>query len=276
MPLLTPERKIGVRITINGRDFIEMVREVELPFATREGYPTNAGAYTYFGPFTLSPCRHFLGEAVHSWSDGPGRIYLLSCTCGTPECWPLSARVEVRKHEIIWSDFRQPHRGPESPPGQWRYEGFGPFVFDRRSYEQALAIEPAPRKPRPRTEKTRLTEIFNLGFRRGANDRAAAGIKPTKETSIPPAPPPPPEHDNDCDRKAWAEGHRTGYKIGASDAELASVDIPGAHGMISGFDEKFMEQFGLFKGLSEHTTPDEPSVANPFNAMPRRLTKLAM
>ena len=32
-----------VAILINDRDLIEMLREVELPFATREGHPSMAG-----------------------------------------------------------------------------------------------------------------------------------------------------------------------------------------------------------------------------------------
>ena len=48
-----------------------------------------------------------------------------------------------------------------------------------------------------------------------------------------------------------------GYKVGASDAELASVDIPGACGMISGFSEEFLEIFGFFNGTaaSENSDP---------------------
>src|SRR5262249_49798915 len=123
---------IGVRILINGRDFIEMVREVELPFAKREGHPNIAGAYSYFGPmFVFSPARHFYGEPAHNWTDGPGRIFMLSCTCGFPQCWPLSARVQVGETEVVWSDFHQIRRGPNSKAGEWPYDGFGPFTFDR-------------------------------------------------------------------------------------------------------------------------------------------------
>src|SRR5262245_27475306 len=165
---------VGVRIVINGRDFIEMVREVELPFAKREGHPNIAGAYPYFGPmFVFSPAHHFYGVPAHDWTDRTRRIFILSCTCGFPECWPLIARVQVEETEVVWSDFRQMRRGPHSKAGEWRYDGFGPFTFDRRLYEQELAKAPAIRKPKPRirTRNTELAEIFNFGFRRGANDR---------------------------------------------------------------------------------------------------------
>ena len=247
---------IGVRILINGRELIDLVRDVELPFATREGHPKIAGAYSYFGPsFTFLPSRHFLGQAVHSWTDGEGRCYVLSCHCGIPPCWPLSTRIEVRQQEIIWSDFRQVHRGPQSAAGEWRYDGMGPFVFNRESYERALAGNAVPRvrMPRKRSENTRLTEVFNLAFRRGANDRAAAGIV------LPASPPSPgniPSAPEDCTdmhaRAAWSKGYSAGFQCGASDSELAGVDEPGAHGMISGFDQDFLERYGLLDGTGDH------------------------
>jgi hypothetical protein len=42
------------------------------------------------------------------------------------------ATVEVRDEAVNWRDFRQPHRK------SWRYEGFGPFSFDRAQYLAAL------------------------------------------------------------------------------------------------------------------------------------------
>ena len=47
-----------------------------------------------------------------------------------------------------------------------------------------------------------------------------------------------------------------GYQVGASDAELASVDVPGPHGMISCLNEQMLEMFGAFKKIS-----DEKNVA---------------
>ena len=110
--------EVGVLIAINGRNLLALIREFELPFAKREGKPDLAGAYSYFcGQFTFLPSRHFFGEPVKSWTDGQGRIYVLSCTCGIPGCWPLCARVEFREREVIWSDFCQPHRSATSPQG---------------------------------------------------------------------------------------------------------------------------------------------------------------
>jgi len=46
---------------------------------------------------------------------------------------------------------------------------------------------------------------------------------------------------------AWDSGYAMGYQIGASDAELATVEIPGACGMISGLGEEILGLMGLFK-----------------------------
>ena len=45
----------------------------------------------------------------------------------------------------------------------------------------------------------------------------------------------------------------TGYQIGASDTELASVDVPGAHGMVSEMNEQMLEIFGAFKKMSDES-----------------------
>jgi hypothetical protein len=63
------------------------------------------------------------------------------------------------------------------------------------------------------------------------------------------------EFGDDIEREAWVEGYRGGDKCGASDAELASVEIPGAHGMISGFEWEFLERFGFLKGFLDHDAP---------------------
>jgi len=45
----------------------------------------------------------------------------------------LLAQVEVSADTVVWSDFEQPHRK------NWRYDSFGPFVFDREQYKSALS-----------------------------------------------------------------------------------------------------------------------------------------
>ena len=94
--------------------------------------------------------------------------------------------------------------------------------------------------------KSRYTEIFNRAFRRGANERAAFGLKPSQGLQAPREIPQPTMPLNGFEHVAWEQGFATGFKVGASDSELARVECPGAHGMISGFSQEFLEQFGFF------------------------------
>ena len=130
----------GVHVIINGRDLIEILRDIELPFATREGHPRIAGAYSGLPAHRVFfPSRHFLGEPEPIYSDSEGRTFVLECECGEPGCWPLAVRIELREREVIWSDFRQPHRRSHSKAGEWRYDALSSFTFDRQLYERALS-----------------------------------------------------------------------------------------------------------------------------------------
>ena len=137
--LSTDESDGSVSIYVDGRNFIDLVREVEQPFATREGHPDLAGAYAGLpAEHVFAPSRHLLGQASipYAWTD---KVILLECECGEPGCWPLTAKVTVADETVTWSDFEQPHRGPTSRAGRWRYGGLGPFVFSRAQYEAELA-----------------------------------------------------------------------------------------------------------------------------------------
>ena len=100
--------------------------------------------------------------------------------------------------------------------------------------------------------RAQVTSVFNLGFRCGANDRAAAGLVLSRtETPAPPAhiPAPPAEHVARLDQQAWREGYSMGYTMGSSDNELAGVSDPAAQGMVATLEEDMLELFGVFKRL---------------------------
>ncbi|GHF82059.1 hypothetical protein [Deinococcus ficus] len=144
-----------VQILVDGRDFIDIVREWELDIARAAGEPTLAGEYGGIP-------KHFAGNLARAWLNVPepgnplsywegDQVILLACTCGELGCWPLLARVDVTHHEVRWLDFEQPHRTarhdeeviiPGGPPRArarvWNYEGFGPFVFNRGAYTSAI------------------------------------------------------------------------------------------------------------------------------------------
>lgn len=61
-------------------------------------------------------------------------VELLSCNgCFEDGCWPLEASIAMEPDTVIWQDFRQPHRIKRN------YKGLGPYEFDRRQYQAAMA-----------------------------------------------------------------------------------------------------------------------------------------
>ena len=85
----------------------------------------------------MPPSRHFLGEP--RWPQPSGKVSLLLCDCQVEGCWDFEGRITVVGDHVEWSDFEQIHRRSDSPAGHWDYSRFGPFRFDRRQYEAALA-----------------------------------------------------------------------------------------------------------------------------------------
>jgi hypothetical protein len=112
-----------VRVLIDGRDLVDLVREVEAPWAAADGQPQIAGGYSGLWPAAWLELPE---------QDGTGRAAVLACECGEVGCWPLHVRITVSDSTVTWSEFSQPCR-PE-----WRYDGLGPFVFERAAYERAI------------------------------------------------------------------------------------------------------------------------------------------
>jgi hypothetical protein len=99
-------------------------------------YDDPAGGYGGLIPsyFNYGPAEaYFLGDLKFFAGAGKeDRICLLACECGEVGCWPLEVRVEKEADRIRWVGFGQPFR-----PGR-DYSGFGPFLFDRGQYEEAV------------------------------------------------------------------------------------------------------------------------------------------
>ena len=133
-----------VRIFVDGRNFVDLVREVEAPFRAAEGWPGATSGYVGLRPKKVCPpSLHFLGQP--SWSlyqrgtHNNVRIQLLQCECREPGCWPLFGRVKINLKTVYWRDFRNPHRVGKYGQKPWSYEALGPFKFNRRQYENALS-----------------------------------------------------------------------------------------------------------------------------------------
>jgi hypothetical protein len=84
------DRGGGIRIVINGRDLVDLLRDHEKPFAEREKHPELAGAYAGLpaGPHTVPPSKHFWGDPTWNVYRDESKVYVLDCECGAPVLAP--------------------------------------------------------------------------------------------------------------------------------------------------------------------------------------------
>jgi hypothetical protein len=127
-------RKIpSTNIFINGKNLIQMLREYELPFATKEGSPNIAGGYAGMHP------EDFLYWYLSADWPGDGVHSILTCAgCGEVGCWPMMISATEDDDKVKWSDFHQPHRGPESKATSWDYSDFPSFEFSKENHESEI------------------------------------------------------------------------------------------------------------------------------------------
>jgi hypothetical protein len=124
-----------IRIEVNGTEFPELVRDVELPAARLEGDAELAGNYVGLVPgyVRMDLAGQFLGGGgARLYEDDEDKVQLLGCGCGEVGCSPLLARITVSDDTVTWDEFEQPQR-PD-----WDYQALGPFTFERAQYERAL------------------------------------------------------------------------------------------------------------------------------------------
>lgn len=116
--------------SVDGTALVDMVRD----FEESQGF-TPAGGYAGLVPahFPFGDLVDYYRGIARRQSPRGGRLWLLGCDCGEVGCWPLEAEVTLTDQWVRWSNFSQPHRT------SWSYDALGPFVFDRRQYEDAVA-----------------------------------------------------------------------------------------------------------------------------------------
>lgn len=126
-----------IDIEINGESLVAKLYRYELPFAQAEGSPSIAGGYSGLPASAYLDSQHWFGQTQQR--EARDRVELLLCRdCGEIGCWPILAKITAEGKQVTWSDFKQPHRTGRGKAPTWDYRSFGPFVFDRFQYEQAL------------------------------------------------------------------------------------------------------------------------------------------
>lgn len=117
---------------VDGTSLVDLVTA----FEQKNGYDDPAGGYAGIVPwhFRLGPLpSYFLGAEEPVNGGEQGEIYALFCECGEAGCWPLAAHVRINENSVVWERFAQPYRPKRD------YRTFGPFEFDKTSYDRVLA-----------------------------------------------------------------------------------------------------------------------------------------
>jgi hypothetical protein len=121
-------------LAVNGRPLQELIRGVDEPEAW-VGPPSDS---------VRPPSRHLLG-GENEWGGDvsppfpKGKVAVLACSCGHPECGALFTRITVTSDVVTWTDmecFKRPHANMKLLSG---------FTFDRGDYEATVGAidEPA-------------------------------------------------------------------------------------------------------------------------------------
>lgn len=109
----------AVEIYINGKEIVELLKEIETPFAIDEGETDLAGAYGHLTP----------GELYSELKDVEESALLCCDGCGLSGCWSVLINIETDENYVYWKDFKHNHR-------EWKY-GIA-YKFDRKTYEEIL------------------------------------------------------------------------------------------------------------------------------------------
>jgi hypothetical protein len=123
---------LAVAPSVNGIPLPQLVSEFE-----RARHYEPAGGHGGIVPkwFNYGPLeKYFWGEYDEcNYFKQLGAAYILGCECWEVGCWPLQCRIQAEGNEVVWDQFRQPHRDVRD------YSEFGPFIFDGTQYRNALS-----------------------------------------------------------------------------------------------------------------------------------------
>ena len=117
-----------VEIYLNGREIVEILSEVEKPYAEEEGHPSLAGAYGH------NYAKELYGDLAEAMTEGSyfqeKGVELLCCNdCGDRGCWSVLVMIKQDEGYVYWEHFRNNHR-------KWDYDIS--FRFAKKDYEQAM------------------------------------------------------------------------------------------------------------------------------------------
>lgn len=125
-----------VEIYIDKKPLVGILKDIEWPFAIRDGQKRIAGDYLGLSSDDVFlPSRHFLGEPKSQYTHDE-KTAILRCRCGYGGCWPFLIKIDVGDRFVSWNGFEQPHRK------DWSYDQLSTLWFDKTQYMKALSKAP--------------------------------------------------------------------------------------------------------------------------------------
>ena len=94
-------------IYVNGKSFIDIAEEGELPSATKNGEAGRAGNYVWTRVWELFD---ELTEVQDIDSNDYYEPRILDCGCGCFGCWPLHVKITETEDIVTWSGFYNPFK----------------------------------------------------------------------------------------------------------------------------------------------------------------------
>ena len=122
-------------IYVNGRSFIDIVTEGELPSATECGEPGRAGDYVWMRAWELFD---ELTEVQDLDSEDYCEPRILDCVCGCCGCWPLHVKITETEDKVTWSEFYNPFKTDPCYSDLWDYSRMRAYHFDKQQYRKEL------------------------------------------------------------------------------------------------------------------------------------------
>jgi len=117
----------GVLIRIDDFDLLDLILSFEKPMLLKENRLEIRQMRTW--PICRERTKRIL-RGYRYYLDGTAP--LLDCRCQCEGCWPLDVQI-IRTSTIVkWKNFSNGHRP------NWPYAEFGPFHFDRKSYDNEI------------------------------------------------------------------------------------------------------------------------------------------
>lgn len=117
------------RIFIDDNNFLDTIINYERNLIVSDAVE---GTISAFAPIYLYELYEELTEWCYN-KDFEGRANIFGCKCGTTGCCPFTIRVhDEGESVVVWYDFNREY------DEEWEYRNLGPYVFDKKQYDNAL------------------------------------------------------------------------------------------------------------------------------------------